>query len=62
MDLVSLMITLAIIGLIWWMLVTYIPMPAPMKTVITVVAVLALCVLLLSLTGIGNIQIGNLRH
>ncbi len=58
MDLLTLMVTLAIIGVVWWMLTTYIPMPAPMKTVITVIAVLALCMLLLSLTGIGNIRIG----
>ncbi len=52
------MITLAIVGVCWYMIVTYIPMPQPMKTVITVVAVLALCMVLLSLTGIGNIRVG----
>lgn len=62
MDLITLMVTLAIIGVIWWLITTYIPMPYPMKTVITVVAVLALCMLLLSLTGIGNIHIGNIRQ
>lgn len=59
MDLISLMITLAVIGCCWWMIVTYIPMPAPIKSVITVIAVIALCVVLLDLTGIGHIRIGK---
>jgi hypothetical protein len=59
MDLISLIIALAIIGFIWFLITTYIPMPAPMKTVITVIAVLALCLLLLNLTGLGNIRIGS---
>lgn len=60
MDLLTLMVTLAVIGCVWWMLTTFIPMPAPMKTVITVIAVIALCVLLLDLTGIGHIKIGKI--
>ncbi len=59
MDLITLMITLAIVGVCWFMIVTYIPMPQPMKTVITVVAVIALCIVLLDLTGVGHIRIGN---
>lgn len=58
MDLIHLMVALAIIGAIWYLLTTYIPMPAPMKTVITIIAVLALCVLLLDLTGLGHLRIG----
>lgn len=59
MDLISLMVSLAVIGAIWFLLTNYIPMPDPMKIVITIVAVVALCVLLLELTGLGYIQIGN---
>ncbi len=58
MDLITLMVTLAIIGAVWFLLTTYIPMPAPMKTVITIIAVIALCILLLDLTGIGHIKLG----
>lgn len=61
MDLITLMLTLAIVGVCWYMIVTYIPMPQPMKTVITVIAVLALCMVLLSLTGVGNIRVGAHR-
>ena len=59
MDLIQLLIVLTILGVIWYMVTTYIPMPAPIKTVITVIAVLALCLLLLDVAGIGHISIGN---
>lgn len=62
MDLLTLMISLAVIGAIWYLITTHIPMPAPMKTVITIVAVIALCALLLDLTGLGHIQVGMIRH
>lgn len=59
MDLISLIIILAVIGCIWYLVTNYIPMPAPMKTVITVIAVIALCIVLLDVAGIGNIRIGR---
>lgn len=61
MDLFSLLFFLVVIGVIWYLVTTYIPMPAPMKTVITVIVVLALCLLLLNLTGIGNFHVGRLH-
>lgn len=54
MDVIHLIIVLAVIGVIWYLVTTYIPMPAPMKTVITVVVVIALCLFLLSALGIGH--------
>lgn len=57
MDIITLIVALAVIGLIWWLVTTYIPMPAPMKTVITVVAVLALCLFLLNMVGIGHMTL-----
>ena len=59
MNLISLIIALGIVGAIWYLVTEYIPLPAPIKTTITVVAVLALCVVLLEATGLGNIRIGN---
>lgn len=59
MDLISLMVSLAVIGAIWFLLTTYIPMPEAIKTVITIIAVIALCMLLLQLTGLAHIKIGN---
>ncbi len=59
MDLISLVVVLCVIGVVWWLATTYIPMPAPMKTVITVVVVIALCLFLLQAFGIGNIHVGR---
>jgi hypothetical protein len=43
---IELLLFMAVIGLVAWALVTYVPMPAPVKTVIVVAAAL-ICVLLL---------------
>ncbi len=59
MDLISLVIVLVVLGVIWWLVTTYIPMPAPMKTVITVIVVIALCLFLLQVFGIGNVHVGR---
>lgn len=44
MTVLMLLLVLAVIGVITWALVTYLPMPAPIKTVMIVVAVIV-CVL-----------------
>ena len=60
MDLVSVVVVLVIVGLILWLVQTYIPMAAPFKTIITVVVVLFLCVWLLRVFGVGTMYLG--RH
>jgi hypothetical protein len=50
-PLISLIIVLAVVGLVWYLVTTYIPMPAPIRTVITVIAVVCLCVWLLRFIG-----------
>lgn len=54
MDLIHIIIVLVIIGLILYLVKTYIPMDPPVKTVFTVVVVLLLCLWLLSISGIGS--------
>lgn len=54
MGLIELIIVLAVVGCIWYLVTTYIPMPGPIKTVITVIAVIILCLLLLQVAGIGT--------
>ncbi len=54
MGLVELIIVLTILGCVWYLITTYIPMPGPIKTVITVLAVLALCIVLLQMIGIDT--------
>ena len=51
MTLLGLIIVLAIVGFCTWLVVTYIPMPQPVKTVIIVVVVLF--ILLWALGSIG---------
>lgn len=47
----SLIITLAVLGLIVWLIVTYIPMVEPIRTIIIVIA--AICALLYALRAFG---------
>lgn len=51
MSILSIILTLAVVGFILWLVVTYIPMPAPFKTVIVVIAVIALILWLVN--GLG---------
>jgi hypothetical protein len=50
--LISLLITLVIIGVCLYLVTTYIPMAPPIKTIITVVVVLACVVWLLNVFGV----------
>lgn len=60
MPLIQMLIVLVIVGVVLWLITTYIPMAQPIKTVITVVVVLLLCLWLLSLAGIGSgIYVGH---
>jgi len=61
MDIISLLVVLVVIGLVWWLLTTYVPMPQPVRMIVTVIGVLILCVWLLSLVGIGHgVRLGRL--
>jgi hypothetical protein len=51
MSLITLILTLAIVGFLLWLVLTYIPMPDPFKKVIMVVVVIA--VILWLLNGFG---------
>jgi hypothetical protein len=46
-TLLSILLGLAIVGLIVWLIITYIPMPAPFKTVILAIAAIVLIIWLL---------------
>lgn len=52
MSLVALLILIAVIGLIVWLLVTYIPMPPPFKTAIVVVALGVVALMVLGAFGL----------
>lgn len=53
MDLISFIIAIAILGLVWWVVNTYLPMPPAGKTAITIAFVVVVIVLLLSFLGVG---------
>lgn len=52
MDLISVIITIAVVGVILWLVNTYVPMPAPIKTVLNIVVCLVLCLWLLRVFGV----------
>lgn len=53
MSVIFLMFVLAFIGVVAWGIVMYIPMPAPVRTVIIVVAVVACILYAFHAMGIG---------
>lgn len=57
MDLIQLIVVLVIVGVVLWLINTYVPLAPPVKTVINVIVVLILCLWLLRLFGIGAIEI-----
>lgn len=57
MDIVPLIITLAVIGAVWYLVTTYIPMAAPIKTVITIIVVIVLCLFLLRTFGLTHLRV-----
>jgi hypothetical protein len=52
---ISLLITLVIIGVVLYLLETYIPMSEPIKVLIRVVIVIFVCLYLLSLFGVVDV-------
>ena len=64
MTIIALLFWIALIGVIAWLLVTYIPMVQPIKTVIVIVAVI--CVVLIAAHAFGivgdfNVQVPKVR-
>lgn len=59
MDLISLLVVLVVVGLVWWLVTTYLPLPPPVKTIITVIGVLILCIFLLQWAGLTHLNIGH---
>jgi len=58
---IGLILTLAFVGLIVWLIVTYVPMAQPFKTVIMVIAAICVIFALMSAFGIVDIPIPRLR-
>lgn len=56
MDLVSLLITIVVIGIVWGLIVKYLPIPEPFLTAVHILAVIILIVVLLSFLGYENFR------
>lgn len=54
---IGLILTLALVGLIVYLITTYIPMPQPIKTAIIVIVVVCLILYLMGLFGIADIPL-----
>lgn len=52
MTLIGLLVTLAVVGLILWLVNTMIPMQAQIKTILNVIVVVAVCLWLLNVFGL----------
>ena len=57
MDLIQVLVVLIVIGLVLYLVNSYIPMAPPIKTVVNVVVVLILCIWLLSAFGITSMRV-----
>lgn len=62
MSLISLVVTLIVVGVLLWLVNTYIPMDGKIKQILNVVVVIAVVLWLLQVFGIfsgtGNINVG----
>ena len=58
---IQVLVVLVVVGLILYLVQTYIPMAAPIKTVLTVVVVLFLCLWRLQVFGVGDLPVPRLR-
>jgi len=52
---IQLLVLLVVVGVVLYLINNYVPMAAPIKTIINVVVVLAVCIWLLRVTGIVDI-------
>lgn len=58
---IQLLVLLVVIGVVLYLVNTYVPMAAPIKTILNVVVVLAVCIWLLSAFGILSGSAFHLR-
>ena len=61
MGLIELLLVLAVIGFILWLLITYVPMPQPIRMAIIVIATVAAILFVLRAFGIGDIPLPRLK-
>ena len=60
MPIVTLLITLVVVGVLLWLINTYVPMDAKIKTIINIVVVILVIIWLLRVFGVWG-QINDVR-
>lgn len=58
---ITLILGLALVGFVCWLLLTYVPMPDPIKKLIIVIVVVCIILYLMSAFGIMDIPVPRLR-
>lgn len=61
MSLISVVIALIIIGVLLWLVNTFIPMASSIKTILNIVVIIAVIIWLLNVFGF-NINLGSLKN
>lgn len=63
MPLITIVITLIVVGVLLWLINTYIPMDSKIKQLLNIVVVIAVVIWLLNVFGVignvGNIRVGR---
>jgi hypothetical protein len=64
MSIIGIVVVLLVLALVWWLFSTYIlpRVPEPFKTIIIVVLVLGVCLWLLRLAGLFDMNVPLWRH
>jgi len=59
MDIIPIIVTIVIIGVILWAVNTYVPMAAPIKTILNIVVIVLVGLWLLNVLGFSHLYVGN---
>jgi len=60
MPVIQLIVVLVVIGVLMWLVNTYVPMAEPYKKILNVVVVIAVVLWLLSVFGVFNLNFGRI--
>jgi hypothetical protein len=58
---ISVIVTLIVVGVLLWLVETYLPIAAPIKMIIRVLVILCVCLWLLGLFGILDLPMPRMR-
>lgn len=59
---IGIILTIALVGLVVWLITTYIPMPAPFKNIIIVIVVILLILWLIQVFGFADMPVWHYRR